>query len=100
MSTFELSKKALDDLKRIANYTESRWGRAQRNLYIKQLDESFHILAKTPLAGKSCDHIRAGYRQFLQGRHIVFYMEGSESTITIIRILQQSMDVESRLADS
>ena len=100
MSTFELSKKALDDLKRIAKFTESRWGRTQRNLYIKQLDESFHLLAKTPLAGKSCDHIKAGYRQFLQGKHIVFYVEGTKSTITIVRILHQSMDVESRFADS
>ena len=100
MSRFELSKKALDDLIRIAKYTESRWGRTQRDLYIKQLDESFHFLAKTPLAGKSCDHLKTGCRQFLQGRHIVFYIEAAKNTITIVRILHQSMDVESRVSDS
>ena len=35
MKALELTKKAKEDLKSIARYTENRWGIEQRNLYIK-----------------------------------------------------------------
>lgn len=35
MELFQLSKEAKSDLHSIAIFTENRWGRAQRNLYIK-----------------------------------------------------------------
>lgn len=41
MQQFQLSKKAKADLRSIALFTENRWGRPQRNLYIKQLDDAF-----------------------------------------------------------
>ena len=100
MKAFELTNKAKEDLRKIATYTQNRWGRDQRNLYIKQLDDSFHLLSKNPLAGKECAHIKKGYRKFPQGSHIVFYKEGSKGKITIIRILHQSMDIESKIASN
>ena len=39
MKTFELTKEAKDDLRKIARFTEKRWGRDQRFLYIKQFDD-------------------------------------------------------------
>jgi toxin ParE1/3/4 len=44
MTLFHLSKEAKNDLCPIALFTENRWGKAQRNLYIEQLDEAFLIL--------------------------------------------------------
>jgi len=97
MKPFALTQKAKADLRGIAIYTEQRWGRDQRNLYIKQLDDAFRFLAGNPLAGKSCDDIKAGYRKFPQGSHVIFYRDGTDCVVEIVRILHESMDVDSVL---
>ncbi len=94
MKPFELTREAKEDLRKIAKYTEKRWGRDQRNLYTKQFDDGFHLLAESPSIGKQCDYIKDGYRKFPQGSHIIFYREITKSKITIIRILHKNMDVE------
>jgi len=96
MKSFELTREAKEDLRKIATYTEKRWGRDQRNLYIKQFDDGFHLLAESSSVGKQCDYIKDGYRKFPQGSHIIFYREDTESKITIIRILHKNMDIESK----
>ena len=97
MKPFALTQKAKADLRGIAIYTEQRWGKDQRNLYIKQLDEAFRLLAKNPQAGKNCDDIKAGYRKFPQGSHVIFYRDGADCVVEIVRILHESMDVDSAM---
>lgn len=60
--SFHLTRKAKTDLKEIANYTEKVWGRKQRNIYLKKVDDAFHDLARMPNKGLNCDDIRKGYR--------------------------------------
>jgi toxin ParE1/3/4 len=98
--SFALTHKAKADLRGIAFYTEARWGKEQRNLYIKQFDEVFHLLAKTPLAGKACDYVKDGYRKFPHGSNIIFYKDDGKKKLIIVRILHKSMDVDSRLVGS
>lgn len=100
MSTFTLTKRAKSDLMAIAKFTEDRWARTQRNIYIKQFDEAFHMLADSPAIGKNCDFIKNGYHKFPQGSHIIFYKSAPDKTLEIIRILHKKMDVTSRLGDS
>ena len=100
MKAFVLTNKAKADLKAIAIFTEKRWGREQRNNYIKQFDNTFHLLAKNPSIGKACDPIKSGYQKSLHSSHIIFYRRGSKSVIEIIRILHKNMDTESRLESS
>ena len=100
MRAFELTREAQQDLRKIAIFTERRWGRDQRYLYIKQFDDGFHFLAGTPTVGKKCDYIKPGYWEYPQGSHIVYYSEGSKSKIIVIRILHKNMDVESRFLDT
>ena len=97
MELFQLSKEAKNDLRSIALFTENRWSRAQRNLYIQQLDETFQMLAKNPNLGVSCNYIRDGYRKLPQGSHIIFYKTSTKSTILVVRILHKSMDYDSQL---
>ena len=97
MKPFALTQKAKADLRSIAIYTEGRWGRDQRNLYLKQLDDAFHLLAENPQAGTECDDIRAGYRKFPQGSHIIFYRIAPDTMLEIVRVLHKSMDAESKL---
>lgn len=89
MKPFQLTNKAKSDLKDIAVFT----GAEQRNVYLKQFDESFWLLAENPDIGKTCDDIREGYRKFPQGSHVIFYQQIGSQNIQIIRILHKSMDV-------
>jgi len=93
MKPFQLTVKAKSDLKDIALFTSRRWGREQRNIYLKQFDESFWLLAENPDIGKTCDEVRDGYRKFSQASHVIFYQQIGSQNIQIIRILHKSMDV-------
>jgi toxin ParE1/3/4 len=84
------------DLEEIARYTETTWGRRQRNLYLTAIDAKFHALAANPKAGRPRDAVRAGYRSSRVGAHIVFYCE-VPSVIEVVRVLHQRMDVRRQL---
>lgn len=98
-SSFHLTRKAKSDLVEIARYTQSQWGREQRNLYLKLMDDAFYSLADLPGQGRGCDDIRERYRKFGVGKHLIFYRSTRPSHIEIVRILHGSMDTESRLAE-
>lgn len=91
MPNFKLSRKAKADFKSIALYTEREWGRVQRNHYIFQFDQCFHLLGENPNLGQSCDEISRGYRQYPQGSHIIFYRVATDGVVEIIRILHKRM---------
>lgn len=93
MKPFNLTVAAKADLRDIALFTQHRWGKEQRNVYLKQFDDSFWLLAEKPDIGKSCDEIREGYRKFPQGSHLIFYQQTCSQHIRIIRILHESMDI-------
>jgi toxin ParE1/3/4 len=99
MKKFVLTRKAKADLFAIAVFTEKNWGKEQRNIYIKQFDDAFHLLAESQQIGKPCDYIKNGYRKFPQGSHIIFYKNNTKEKIVIIRILHKNMDVESKFDD-
>ncbi len=91
MGRFRLTQRALMDLRSIGLYTQTTWGREQRNRYLTKLDQSFHLLAQEPQRGRDCANIRAGYRKYHVGRHLIFYRMAQDG-IEIIRILHDSMD--------
>lgn len=81
----------------IGRFTKGKWGKRQRDKYLKQLDDAFKLLARQPEIGKDADDIKPGYRKFSQGSNMIFYRAGSDSKIVVIRILHNSMDVERHL---
>lgn len=97
MKPFTLTLAAKTDLKDIALFTQKRWGITQRNIYLKQFDAAFWLLANNPEIGKACDEIRQHYRKFPQGSHVIFYRQNGSQSIRIIRILHKSMDVNPML---
>jgi toxin ParE1/3/4 len=98
MLVFRLTERAEQDLRSIGRYTQTMWGREQRNKYLGQLDEAFHLLAQQPQRGQACDNIRLGYNKYRVGQHVVFYRY-SDQFLDIIRILHAQMDIESRFDD-
>ncbi|RLQ20863.1 type II toxin-antitoxin system RelE/ParE family toxin [Seongchinamella sediminis] len=97
MGSFTLTEAAKADLKSIAAYTQRRWGKDQRRIYAKQFDDAFHILAENPEVGAACDFIKAGYRKFPNGRHVIFYRELSDTEVEIVRIIHKRMDLARQL---
>lgn len=97
MPNFKLSRKAKADLKSIALYTEREWGLDQRNHYIFQFDQCFHLLCGNPNLGQSCDEISTDYRQYPQGSHMIFYRLATDGVVEIIRILHKCMLPEGHL---
>ena len=60
--SFHLTAKAKADLKGIGRYTLKKWGREQRNRYLKKIDDAFHELSQDPEKGRNCDDIREGIK--------------------------------------
>ena len=85
------------DLENIARYTETTWGRPQRDLYLTAIDAKLGALAANPKTGKPRDALRAGYRSSRIGAHVIFYRE-VPAGIEVVRILHQRMDVRRQLA--
>lgn len=97
MCSYKVSRKAKNDLLAIGRYTSHKWGKTQRNIYLKQLDDCFAQLAENPKLGVDCDYIKKDYRKFPQGSHLVFYKQNSKRVVEIIRILHKTMDEELNL---
>lgn len=93
MPSFRISAKAKADIKRIARFTERRWGRTQRNHYLSELDRTFHQLSENASIGTACDDIRTGYRKFPFGSHVIFYRTHDSESIDVIRVIHKQMDV-------
>ena len=97
MRTFSLTRKAKGDLKSIATYTQERWDKEQRRIYMLQLDTAFHKLANKPEIGIQCNSIKIGYRKYRVTSHIIFYRNKSPTEIEIVRVLHKRMDAKSKL---
>lgn len=90
MSEFRLSPAAERDLVAIARYTQREWGDLQAELYVDLLTGRFQGLADTPERAAACEQIRAGYRRYGIGRHVVYFRVRAHG-IDIIRILHERM---------
>lgn len=92
-----LRQKAKEDLKDIGRYTFKTWGRKQRDVYLAALYNCFEKLAAGGGHVRDCSHIWPGYKRYHCERHLIFFKEGSDGDIDIIRVLHQSMHVKDRL---
>ena len=98
MKMYKLSKQAEKDLTGIWQYTLETWSREQANKYLEGLLNTFSMIAKAPeKAGRSYEHVRAGYRKYPFVRHIVFYKILPDGTALIVRVLHERMDFDRHL---
>ena len=91
MTGFHLTQAAIADLKAIGRETQKTWGIGQRNIYLRKLDDSFHLIADNPDMGTACHDIKQGYRYHHVGRHVIFYRKTTHD-IEIVRIFHDRMD--------
>ena len=97
MAKFELTRKAVEDLAEIWNYTRENWSEHQADIYYQLLIESFKEIADNPLIGKNYCVIAETLRGFKVGRHNVFFREMEGLKVEIIRILHEQMDLKNRI---
>ncbi|MFT4044961.1 MAG: type II toxin-antitoxin system RelE/ParE family toxin [Gordonia sp. (in: high G+C Gram-positive bacteria)] len=91
MSLYRLTSAAQRDLSSIWDFTEERWDARQAETYVTEIQAAIERIAADPRRGRVCDEIRAGYRRYSVGSHMVFYVEGADY-VDVIRILHQRMD--------
>jgi toxin ParE1/3/4 len=90
---FVLKPRAPTDLDEIWDYTADRWGLDQAETYTRTLWRGIQTLANDTTLGREFNEVRAGYRQYPCGSHIVFYRLIDEG-IEVVRILHERMDYE------
>jgi len=93
-----VTRRAVNDLKTIARYTEQTWGKGQRNRYLKKFEERFKWLAENPKAGRHRLDLAEGYFSFPEGQHVVFYLITATS-IDVIGVVHQEMDPDHYFID-
>lgn len=91
MTTYRLTPAARHDLSSIWDYTEERWDALQAEIYVGEIRVAIERVADDPGRGRACDEIRAGYRRYRIGSHLIFYVERAEG-VDVIRILHERMD--------
>jgi toxin ParE1/3/4 len=90
---FVLTPRAQADLDEIWDYTAERWGLDQAETYVRQLWKHIQTVADKPSLGRECEEVRAGYRHYPSGSHVLFFRL-TDAGIDIVRILHERMDYE------
>lgn len=85
------------DLDEIWTYTVERWGMAQAERYIRDLNDACRALADGTKPSKAIDDIRPGYRKAAVGKHVIFFREDDAGDTVVIRILHERRDVDRHL---
>ena len=88
---YRLSPLAEADLEDIWLYTFKNWSPEQADRYHNAIVVAFKDLAAGKKTGRPVN-IREGYFKHPVGAHVVFY-RFSESSLIVVRVLHQRMDV-------
>jgi toxin ParE1/3/4 len=93
MTTFKITPRAKKSLMDIGRYTQEKWGKQQRNHYLRNLNNRFQWLAENPKMGKHRHDVGEGYYCYRQQEHIIFYLI-LDGCIAIIGVPHTAMDVQ------
>jgi toxin ParE1/3/4 len=91
VTAYRLTPAVQRDLSMIWDFTEERWDVRQAETYVTEIRAAIERIAVDPDRGRACDEIRAGYRRYGIGSHLLFSVESAEG-VDVIRILHQRMD--------
>jgi toxin ParE1/3/4 len=97
MAKVYLTKKAVEDLEEIWDYTVETWSENQAEIYYSLLIDSCQELANKPNLGKSYEVVEKNVLGFKSGQHIIFYRIVTEIEIEVVRILHGMMDIKKLL---
>lgn len=98
MGNYLLSKKAIEDLSGIWDYTYETWSEHQADLYYSKILTACQKLANGLIKGKPYKEVSAEILGYKIGRHLIFYRISKSNTIEIARILHGQMDLKNRIS--
>jgi len=97
MAKYQFTRKALNDLTEIWDYTVKEWSENQAEKYYNLIIASCMDLASNPKLGKPYEILSLNVFGYKCGEHIIFYREISKNEIEIERILHGMMDLKSKI---
>ena len=87
------------DLVEIWLYNFNEWGEHQADKYLDELDAAIQLLADQPLICRERTELAPPVRIHHHGHHLIVYL-ALDDGISLVRVLHESMDVDSHLEDS
>lgn len=99
MGKFKFSRKAVDDLSSIWNYTFNEWSESQAEKYYWMLIDTCKEISDNPDMGKDYSSIVKNLFGIASGHHIIFYRRLRTKDVEIVRILHEQMDLKSRIKE-
>jgi toxin ParE1/3/4 len=99
MAKYYLTKKAVEDLNGIWEFTVEKWSEKQADKYYQLLLDTCWEIAEDPELGKNYDGVRQDLLGLKTSRHIIFYRKIDQNIVEISRILHGRMDLKTRIAE-
>ncbi|SDF52568.1 type II toxin-antitoxin system RelE/ParE family toxin [Epilithonimonas hungarica] len=99
MAKYLFTKKAVDDLSEIYEYTYEFWSENQADKYYGEVISFCEMLSENPNIGKNYSEIASDIFGFVANRHIIFYRILNINEIEITRIIGSDMDLKSRMKE-
>ena len=99
MTNFRLTKKAVEDLSEIWNYTIDTWSENQADYYYQMLLDSCQEIAAGRVIGKNYEGVFKWLLGIKAGKHIIFYRKVDIDIVEIVRILHEQMDLKNRIQE-
>jgi toxin ParE1/3/4 len=97
INKYQLSFDAENDLKEIAHYTLSHWGRETFDEYRNGLKEIFIDIGNNDVISKSFSNKLPGLRVVKFKYHFIFYMVDNVPTPIIIGVIHEKRDLVKQL---
>lgn len=82
--------RSLEDLRQVWKEMVGYLSEDQVSEGLREILEAIGLLSEDGHQGKSMNYVREYYRFVLAGEYIVFYREGDDGQVEIIRVLHQS----------
>ena len=99
MARYLFTRKAVEDLTGIYEYTLEFWSESQADKYYNELISFCQMLAESPKIGKHYVEIGPDILGMASNKHLIFYRMLNEEGIEIIRILRADMDLKNRIKE-
>jgi len=97
MAEYFLTKKAVDDLDSIWEYTVEVWSEQQADSYYSQIINTCNRIANdTRFLDREYAEIHQGLFCRRCNKHLIFYRIIADDNIEIVRILHERMDIVSK----
>jgi toxin ParE1/3/4 len=61
--------------------------------WLKRIEDTFDMLAQTPMAGRARDDLSENLRSFPVGRYIIFYIAASDG-VEVVRVMNSRQDID------